>query len=157
MGKAIELIDEVEARMVVLAQAKALKLTTHLAADLPATLYGDPQRLEQIIVNLVGNAIKFTESGSIILRVCRPDKGHWAIKVSDTGPGIPPEAQTRIFEPFRQVDGSVTRLHKGTGLGLSIVKQLTSMMDGQIELDSQLGKGSTFSVILPIMKRKPKT
>jgi signal transduction histidine kinase len=111
---------------------------------------GDQNRLQQILVNLASNAIKFTGSGRVQIRLYRPDLNHWAIAVSDTGPGIPTEAQAYIFEPFQQVDGSVTREHVGTGLGLSIVKQLVNLMEGQITLESEVGQGSAFTVLLPL-------
>jgi signal transduction histidine kinase len=106
--------------------------------------------LQQILVNLVSNAIKFTEEGAVHLFIYQPDPTHWALQVTDTGPGIPLEAQAYIFEPFRQVDGSVTRQHGGSGLGLSIVRQLTNLMGGEVALASELGRGSTFIVTLPI-------
>jgi PAS domain S-box-containing protein len=134
----------------VLAANKNLTLTITIADDMPSILFGDLTRLQQILVNLVGNAIKFTETGSIRVHLFRPDRDHWALCVADTGPGIPPEAHELIFESFRQVDGSVTRRYGGAGLGLSIVKQLTRLMGGQITLKSEVGQGSTFTVILPL-------
>lgn len=133
-----------------LAQNKGVTLTSSLASDLSPTLSGDLTRLQQILVNLAGNAIKFTDAGEVRVDIYQPDAFHWAMRVSDTGYGIPPEAQERIFEPFGQVDGSVTRQHRGTGLGLSIVKQLTTIMGGQITLVSQIGQGSTFTITLPV-------
>ena len=143
-------VDDVLSKMSVLAQAKGLALTTDIAPDVPTTLCGDPTRLQQILVNLVSNAVKFTQTGSVQIRVYRPTAEHWALQVTDTGPGIPAEAQAYIFEPFGQVDGSATRLHTGTGLGLSIVKQLTTLMSGKITVSSEVGEGSTFTVILPL-------
>jgi len=143
-------VDQIEAQMKPLAQAKGLCLTTEIAADLPLRLSGDSYRLKQILINLIGNAIKFTTSGKIGIYFYRPDPGHWAIQVSDTGAGIPEEARDYIFEPFRQVDGSITREQSGTGLGLSIVKQLTTLMEGEVHLKSQIGRGSTFTVLLPL-------
>jgi signal transduction histidine kinase len=102
------------------------------------------------LVNLTSNAIKFTRTGSIQVRLCRPDSAHWAIQVTDTGIGIPAEAQAHLFEPFMQVDGSITREQGGTGLGLSIVKQLAHLMAGEITLESEVGRGSTFTVLLPL-------
>jgi signal transduction histidine kinase len=148
----IHIIDNVQAQMNPLAQAKGLTLTSEIAAGVPATLCGDSQRIQQILINLVSNAIKFTEHGTIRVRLYQPSASHWALQVSDTGPGIPGEAQLYIFEPFRQVDGSVTRDHAGVGLGLSIVKQLAILMGGQVTLTSKTGKGSTFSVILPLIQ-----
>ncbi|MEM7344552.1 MAG: ATP-binding protein [Chloroflexota bacterium] len=134
----------------VLAQNKGLKLRTELTEDVPATLVGDDQRLRQILTNLTGNAIKFTEHGSVQVRIFCPGEYQWAIEVSDTGPGIPEEAQSLIFDPFRQVDGSVTRQHGGSGLGLSITKKLTELMGGVILLKSNEVGGAIFTVILPI-------
>jgi PAS domain S-box-containing protein len=145
-----DLIDGVQSVLGVLAQAKGLELTTHIADDVPATLSGDRQRLHQILINLVGNAIKFTEQGAVHVRAYRPDASHWALEVSDTGRGIPAEARARIFDAFRQADDSVTREHTGFGLGLSIVRQLIVMMGGEITLASEVGRGSTFTVLLPL-------
>ncbi|HXV42786.1 MAG TPA: HAMP domain-containing sensor histidine kinase [Anaerolineae bacterium] len=145
------IFDNVHAKMNPLAQAKGLTLTTEIAADVPATLWGDPHRIQQILINLVSNAIKFTEQGAVRMRLYQPDANHWALQVSDTGPGIPSEAQIYIFEPFRQVDGSVTRTHGGVGLGLSIVKQLTTLMGGEITLTSEVDHGSVFTVSLPLV------
>lgn len=123
---------------------------TTIASNLPATLSGDETRLRQILINLIGNAIKFTKIGTIRTRLYCPDAEHWAMEVTDTGLGIPKEAQQYIFEPFRQVDGSITREHGGTGLGLSIVKRLTDLLGGQVILESEIGQGSTFTVVLPL-------
>jgi two-component system sensor histidine kinase EvgS len=145
-----DLLESTMSKMKVLAQAKGLALITTIAPDMPASLYGDQARIQQILVNLVGNAIKFTPAGTVQVSLNQPDPAHWAIQVSDTGPGIPPEAQADIFEPFSQVDGSMTRRHNGTGLGLSIVKQLVILMDGQITLKSKVGEGSTFLILFPM-------
>lgn len=145
-----EVVEQTLSKMNVLAQTKGLSLTADIAADVPATLWGDPARLQQILVNLVGNAIKFTQKGAVRVYVYRPDAAHWVLQVSDTGSGIPLEAQGYIFEPFRQVDGSMTRQHGGAGLGLSIVKQLTELMNGQITLESEEGQGSIFTIQLPL-------
>lgn len=139
------------------AQAKGLTLTTTITPDLPATLWGDPGRIQQILINLVSNAIKFTLQGKVEIRLYRPDAAHWVLQVSDTGPGIPIEAQASIFEPFWQIDSSMTRKHSGVGLGLSIVKQLTTLMGGQVTLTSEIGRGSTFNVILPFIETMPST
>ncbi len=152
-----KLIDDVVGVMDVLAQSKELELITHIADDVPYTLPSDPQRLHQILINLVGNAIKFTEQGSIWIRIYRPSATQWALEVEDTGCGIPLEAQSYIFDPFKQVDGSATRTHSGSGLGLSIVRQLTTLMGGKITLKSQVGKGSTFTVILPLVPIQEET
>jgi signal transduction histidine kinase len=113
-------------------------------------LYGDPQRLNQVLVNLCNNAVKFTEHGSIKVRFYMVDLEHWAMEVTDTGMGIPADAQRYIFDPFRQVDMEVTRRPGGIGLGLTIVKRLITLMQGEICVQSEVGVGSTFTVILPL-------
>jgi PAS domain S-box-containing protein len=144
------LIKDTMAMMGIQAQAKGLRLTSELADNVPTLLSGDPQRLGQILANLVGNAIKFTAQGAVHVRVYRPDTMHWAVQVSDTGCGIPEEAQHRVFDPFWQLDGSPTREHNGVGLGLSLVRQFATLMGGVVELDSKVGHGSTFTVVLPL-------
>ncbi len=134
------------------ARSKGLEVETEVDENLPETVTGDAYWLGQILHNLVSNAIKFTpETGKIKINFFRYDASHWAMRVADTGKGIPPEAQGYIFESFRQVDGSIQReTHTGSGLGLSIVKHLVRLMDGEINLESELGQGSTFTVILPL-------
>ena len=130
------------------ASNKGLELAYHIKPEVPTFLIGDPGRLRQIIVNLVGNAIKFTETGEILIQCEVESKDEESIllhfAVSDTGIGIPEDKLDTIFESFRQVDGSITRKFGGTGLGLSISKQLTEIMGGRIWVESELGKGSTF-------------
>jgi signal transduction histidine kinase len=133
-----------------LAQNKGLSLKTEIAPDLPPVLFGDFARIQQILVNLVSNAIKFTKEGHVQVRFYQAGETQWALEVSDSGLGIPLEAQTYIFEPFQQVDGSITREHGGSGLGLSIVKQLTTLMAGHVALKSKEGQGSMFTVFLPL-------
>jgi PAS domain S-box-containing protein len=148
----IALIEQTLAVMDVLAKNKSLNLKHSIVSDLPATLYGDPKRLQQILINLTGNAIKFTMTGHIQIDFLRPDSRHWIMRVSDTGAGIPKEAQAYIFEPFRQVDNAITHYNRGTGLGLSITKQLVELMGGNITLESEVDKGSTFTISLPILE-----
>jgi PAS domain S-box-containing protein len=136
----------------VLANKKGLQLITTLDPNLPHELRGDERRLRQIIINLVGNAIKFTKEGSVSVQFLNTEDGHWEIDVIDTGMGIPQEAQSYIFEPFRQVDGAITRDNRGIGLGLSITKQLVELMGGTITIESEIGKGSAFIILLPIKK-----
>jgi len=145
-----ELIERVESTMKVLAQSKGLQLDCTISPDMPPVLSGDPNRLYQILANLVDNSVKFTEQGAVEVEFYCPDEEHWAMRVSDTGSGIPPEAHSHIFEAFQQIDGTATREHVGSGLGLSIVKQLTTLMDGEVLLESQLGQGSTFTIVLQI-------
>src|SRR5262249_690602 len=131
-----------------LAQNKKLTLTTSVDKSLPVGL-GDEQRLTQVLLNLVGNAIKFTDAGEVSI-AARARNGHFAVSEMDTGPGIPPEQQDRIFEQFHQVDGSLTKAKGGTGLGLAIAKQIVEMHGGRIWVESTLGKGSIFRMELPI-------
>jgi len=130
-----------------LAQNKKLTLTTEVANSLPIGL-GDEQRITQVLLNLVGNAIKFTDVGEVRLSA-KVENGHFNVSVSDTGPGIPAEHQTRIFEQFHQVDSSNTKAKGGTGLGLAIAKQIVEMHGGRIWVVSTPGKGSTFQMKLP--------
>jgi len=133
----------------VLAQHKALQLQTNIDPDLPDTLVGDPERVTQIAVNLISNALKFTHEGRVTLDINKQDTT-WTIKVTDTGIGIPPHALSYIFDEFRQVDGTSTRVYGGTGLGLSITRNICRMMEGTIHVTSELGKGSVFTVTLPL-------
>jgi signal transduction histidine kinase len=130
-----------------LAQNKKLALKTEVAKSLPVGL-GDEQRLTQVLLNLVGNAIKFTDTGEVRV-TAKAVNGHFNISVTDTGPGIPAEHQTRIFDQFHQVDSSNTKAKGGTGLGLAIAKQIVEMHGGRIWVQSKLGKGSTFQMELP--------
>jgi PAS domain S-box-containing protein len=126
------------------AQDKGLSLTYDVAGDVPDMLNGDPGRLRQILVNLVGNAIKFTEQGEIAVNVQMTPEGNLHFSVGDTGIGIPKEKQARIFDAFVQGDSSTTRKHGGTGLGLAISAELVKRMGGMISVDSAPGSGSTF-------------
>jgi PAS domain S-box-containing protein len=144
-----ELIDEVQDVMSVLAQEKGLALTFHVEEDVPSTLLTDHRQLHQVLINLVGNAVKFTDEGSVRVRVYVPDADHWALEVSDTGNGIPQEARSRIFEPFELAEDPVTRRQAGAGLGLSIAKQMVTLMGGEMLLTSEVGEGSMFTVVLP--------
>jgi GAF domain-containing protein/anti-sigma regulatory factor (Ser/Thr protein kinase) len=130
-----------------LAQNKKLALKTEVAKSLPIGL-GDEQRLTQVLLNLVGNAIKFTDTGEVRV-TAKAVNGHFAVSVVDTGPGIPAEHQSRIFDQFHQVDSSNTKAKGGTGLGLAIAKQIVEMHGGRIWVESTLGKGSTFQMEIP--------
>jgi len=145
-----DLIQTVHSALNVLAEAKGLQLTSEIAPDVPETLNGDVLRLQQILFNLTGNALKFTERGSVQARIFLPDATHWALQVIDTGIGIPLESQSQIFAPFWQVDSSSTRQYRGSGLGLSIIKQLTEIMKGEIAVQSEPGQGSTFTITFPL-------
>ncbi|MFI5120846.1 MAG: response regulator [Thermoanaerobaculia bacterium] len=139
------------------AHQKGLELAYSVALDVPTSLAGDPARLRQIIVNLVANAVKFTEKGEIVLRAEAEGGGgerallHFTVR--DTGIGISKEKQATIFEAFTQADASTTRRYGGTGLGLTISSQLVGLMGGRIWVESEPGKGSTFHVVLPFEKR----
>ena len=139
------------------AEEKGLQFEELVAPELPETLWGIPSRVEQILYHLISNAIKFTQTGSITVTLLRPDEAHWAMRVTDTGIGVPKEHREGIFEPFRQVDESIAREYGGVGLGLSIVKRLTSSMKGKIRVESELGQGSTFTVTLPLVEPKPES
>ena len=145
-----DLLDNVLGLMFKTAADKHLALTGEIEPELPEILIGDLRRLQQILVNLVNNALKFTEKGSVHIRLFCPDRKHWAMEVQDTGMGIPEDEQEHIFDPFRQVDNSMTRKYAGFGLGLSIVNQLVALMGGDVAVKSTVGVGSVFTVILPI-------
>jgi signal transduction histidine kinase len=131
-----------------LAQAKGLEVKTSVPNDLPMGR-GDERRLTQVLLNLVSNAIKFTDTGAVEVRV-QAVNGEFNIMVCDTGPGIAPNDQATIFEQFQQIDNTSTRKKGGTGLGLSISRQLVGMHGGRIDLDSTVGVGSTFSIVVPV-------
>jgi signal transduction histidine kinase len=130
--------------------------------ELPDSVIGDPQRLRQVLVNVVGNAIKFTQQGKVVVRVTRNSLNAGCAevlsKISDTGIGVSPEKHTAIFEGFTQSDGSSTRKYGGTGLGLSISSRLVELMHGKIWVESQLGHGSTlcFTVQMPVTETASK-
>jgi CheY-like chemotaxis protein len=128
---------------------KGIEVALHIAPDTPDVVVGDAGRLRQVIVNLVGNAIKFTEQGEVVLRVEMSDGDVVHLSVKDTGIGIPAEKHAAIFDSFAQADASTTRKFGGTGLGLSIATQLTRLMGGRIWVESQPGIGSTFHVAIP--------
>ncbi|MGH1574209.1 ATP-binding protein [Methylobacterium sp. P31] len=142
------LIESVTVAASSLAQAKGLALKLDVPQTLPIG-QGDERRLTQVLMNLVGNAIKFTQSGSVEV-AARAVDDTFVITVSDTGPGISPADQARIFDEFQQVDSSSTRQQGGTGLGLSIARQLVLLHGGRIEVRSELGQGAVFQVTLPI-------
>ena len=132
-----------------LAQEKGLTLTATVAPDAPATLDTDPQRLGQVLKNLLSNALKFTEKGSVALHVSRNPDDTLSFAVKDTGIGIPTHQQELIFEAFRQADGSTHRKYGGTGLGLSISRDLAQLLGGSIHVHSTPGEGSVFTLVLP--------
>ena len=136
------------------AQSKGLELICDIPPDLPTALIGDGLRLRQVVINLISNAVKFTDTGSITVRVtgamARLQRSPFVIEVSDTGIGIKPENVATIFDAFSQEDSSITRTYGGTGLGLAICKQLVELMGGMITVSSEPGKGSTFAVSVPL-------
>ena len=144
----LECVEEVAALLAESAHKKQLELLTHVSANVPNMIISDPTRLRQILFNLTSNAIKFTDSGEVLISVKLESKDNDNItilfEVSDTGIGIPENAQAKIFEIFKQEDGSTTRKFGGTGLGLSISKKLTNRMGGDLKVRSSLGTGSTF-------------
>jgi len=146
-----ELLDTLHGLMDKTASDKRLRLTSEIDDELPETLLGDSARLQQILVNLVTNAIKFTDQGEVRVRFLRTDDTKWGIGVEDTGQGIPEADLPYIFDTFRQVEGATTRVHGGFGLGLAIVKQLVNLMSGDIKVASQLNTGTTFTITLPLV------
>ena len=143
-----DLLEDTVRVLAIRAQQKGLELACHVEQGVPDTLVGDPERLRRIVVNLVGNAIKFTESGEVVLNASVESRTSDDVvvhfSVTDTGIGISPEKQKGIFEAFAQADSSTTRKYGGTGLGLSISSQLSELMGGRIWVESEPGRGSTF-------------
>ena len=134
-----DLVDQTISTFGVSAHGKGLELAAHIAPGVPDQLIGDPLRLRQVLVNLLGNAIKFTEIGQVVLEVKQvpaQEPGALLFSVTDTGIGIPPDKLDAIFASFTQVDSSTTRTHGGSGLGLAIAQRLVTMMGGQISLQS---------------------
>ncbi len=131
------------------AEARGLQLNVEVGQNVPPSIVTDRQRLQQILRNLIGNAMKFTEKGSLTLAARNVD-GQVAISVRDTGIGIPPEKIKLIWEAFEQADGSISRRFGGTGLGLTISRELTQLLQGEITVESEPGKGSEFTLLLPV-------
>ena len=139
------------------ATPKGLVLASFVDLKVPTRLKGDPDRLRQILINLVNNAVKFSEHGEVTLRLGVEERGDLACSsqiwlrfdVQDTGIGIPPDRLNRLFTPFSQVDSSTTRQYGGTGLGLAICRELVELMGGTIGVESEFGLGSTFWFIMP--------
>ena len=143
-----EVVHSVYGAVEPLAADKKLAFKAEVAPDLPRGR-GDERRLTQVLLNLVGNAIKFTDTGEVAIKAC-VGHGQYCVSVCDTGPGISEADQAKLFQEFQQADNSITRKKGGTGLGLAISKRIVEMHGGQIRLESHLGKGSTFSIMLPI-------
>lgn len=156
----ISILEDVRSLLRPMARAKGLALRTTVSKALPEWVSADPTRLRQILLNLAGNAVKFTVQGSVEVEVREGDEGSDTVcfEVRDTGPGIPDTLQERLFQPFEQADSSSTRVIGGTGLGLPISRQLVRLMGGDIEVDSEIGQGSTFRFRLslsPVEARSP--
>jgi PAS domain S-box-containing protein len=147
-------VDEVVAPLALRARAKGLELSSVIAADVPPYVVGDPVRLKQIVSNVLSNAVKFTERGSVRLEVSAEqrtsERATLYLRVADTGIGIPEDKRQLIFEPFQQADGSMTRRFGGTGLGLAIASNLVRLMSGRLWVDSEPGTGSVFHVTAPV-------
>jgi signal transduction histidine kinase len=133
----------------ILAENKNIEFVVTVDPNLPPTILGDEDALSKIAINLLGNAFKFTQHGRVTLDL-KKDTTNWLLMVTDTGIGIPMHARDYIFDEFRQVDSSSKRLYGGTGLGLALVKKLARAMGGTVSLESEIGKGSTFIVVLPL-------
>jgi signal transduction histidine kinase/CheY-like chemotaxis protein len=154
-----EIIQTSEANFNHVAKEKGIDFKTELDPGLPAVIYTDEQRVSQVIRNLISNAMKFTEQGYVKLHISRPpekytdklpaNKNYLAFAVSDTGIGIPPEKQQLVFEAFQQADGTTSRKYGGTGLGLSISTEFSHLLNGGIYLESEVGKGSIFTLVIP--------
>lgn len=151
-------LEDITEMLAVKAQEKGLEIVCMISPETPSWLRGDPGRLRQILVNLIGNAIKFTHRGGVTIRagIDSEDEGSALLRftVSDTGIGIPEDKRAILFSPFTQVDGSITRKYGGTGLGLAISRQLAGMMGGEIGVESDEGKGSTFWVTAAFKKQR---
>lgn len=147
-----DLTKRVANQMEALAKESNLQFKTEIDPTVPTILLGDEKRIEQVLVNLLSNAFKFTPKGSVLLEVkAKSQEKMWVLSVTDTGIGIPPHAIDLIFEEFRQLDGSSTRAYQGSGLGLAITRNLVRLMDGNIQVKSQVGAGSIFTVTLPMV------
>jgi signal transduction histidine kinase len=153
----VALVEGCAELMSMRARQKNLSLMTYVANDVPKTLVGDPARLRQVLINLISNAIKFTDHGEVVCRVTldglSPSRASVRCSVYDTGIGMSKSAQRALFEPFVQVDGSNTRRHGGAGLGLSIARRLVELMGGNMGVDSAEGQGSTFWFVVPLEHR----
>jgi signal transduction histidine kinase/CheY-like chemotaxis protein len=145
-----ELVEDLVELLAPRAQDKGIEIASFIDEQAPLAVSGDPARLRQVLLNLAGNAIKFTENGGISLLVETTESGRLRFSVRDTGIGVDPADQKRIFHDFEQADGSATRRYGGTGLGLAISKRIVEALGGEIELVSTPGEGSTFSFALPL-------
>jgi PAS domain S-box-containing protein len=144
------LVDAVVELLAPRAQGKGIEIAASIAADVPELVIGDEDRLRQVLMNLAGNAVKFTAEGGVGIRVARAANGRIACQVADTGPGIPEDALALIFREFEQADATASRRHEGTGLGLTISGRIVERMGGSIAVDSAVGRGSSFSFTLAL-------
>jgi signal transduction histidine kinase len=143
------IVNDLIGSMQSLAEKKSITLSASFDHNAPEAVICDIPKVQQILTNLIGNAVKFTSTGGVNVLVGSTDNSNWYLKVADTGMGMPADAVGYIFEMFRQVDGADTREHQGTGLGLAITKRLIERIGGTIGVETELGKGSTFTVTLP--------
>jgi signal transduction histidine kinase/CheY-like chemotaxis protein/HPt (histidine-containing phosphotransfer) domain-containing protein len=146
-----DMIEQASVSMQFKAKEKGLQLVTEISTDVPAVIKGDPARLTQVLINLIGNAIKFTAAGQVAVKVVLDNANAIRFRVIDTGIGIPKDKLGSLFESFTQVDASTSRKYGGTGLGLSISKTLIELHGGKIEVSSQEGKGSEFAFVIPLI------
>jgi signal transduction histidine kinase len=155
----VDVVDQAAELVAEAARAKGLALTVTCAPDLPAVLNGDPSRIRQVLLNLAGNAVKFTATGEVVVRADveahTPNSVAVRFEVIDTGIGISDEDSARLFDPFSQADSSTTREYGGTGLGLAICHQLVTAMGGTIGVDSMPGHGSRFWFTVPLTVVEP--
>jgi two-component system sensor histidine kinase/response regulator len=154
-------VEETADLLAAQAHGKGLELSTIVRPGVPSAVRGDPGRLRQVLLNLVGNAVKFTSQGEVVVQASTveetPGDVLVRLEVIDTGIGIPSDRQAQLFQPFAQADSSTTRSYGGTGLGLAISKQLVELMGGSLTVDSHPGRGSTFAVTVRLAKQPPGT
>jgi signal transduction histidine kinase len=146
-----DLVKNVQNHMRLPAENKGLETEVKVHPDVPEEIHGDLLHLTQIINNLTGNAIKFTDQGLISVNFTCPSPGQWRVSVSDTGPGIPSDKIDQLFDPFQKLANPQQKAYEGMGLGLSIVKQLVTLMDGEIDVESQPDHGSRFTITFPML------
>jgi signal transduction histidine kinase len=145
------LVSTVEASIQSIVEEKALDFSFWISPEMPRILLGDEGRINQILMNLTSNAVKFTDEGSVNVKLAPCGEGYWSIEVKDTGPGIPEDQYEAVFQAYRQVQRTNgAKKVKGTGLGLAITRNLAELMGGRLEFESAINEGTTFLVILPL-------